>query len=73
MIDEDAPCCGGRGGCHVLLGAADRGGHPGRAGLNKGGIAQIAAVSCASVSHCGAGGFNVDNSGRLQAFVVSET
>ena len=46
---------------------------PGTAGLNKGGNAQIAAVSCASVSHCGAGGFYVDNSGRLQAFVVSET
>ncbi len=46
---------------------------PGTAGLNKGGSAQIAAVSCASVSHCGAGGFYVDNSGRLQAFVVSET
>jgi cytochrome c551/c552 len=46
---------------------------PGTAGLNKGGSAQIAAVSCASVSHCGAGGFYQDNSGRLQAFVVSET
>jgi len=45
---------------------------PGTADLNKGG-AQIAAVSCASVSHCGAGGFYVDNSGRLEAFVVSET
>jgi cytochrome c551/c552 len=46
---------------------------PGTAVLNKGGSAQIAAVSCASVSHCGAGGFYLDNSGRLQAFVVSET
>jgi hypothetical protein len=46
---------------------------PGTAGLNKGGSTQIAAVSCASVSHCGAGGFYVDNSGRRQAFVVSET
>jgi len=46
---------------------------PGTAGLNKGGSALIAAVSCASVSHCGAGGFYVDNSGRLQGFVVSET
>jgi hypothetical protein len=46
---------------------------PGTAGLNQGGGADIASVSCASAGNCSAGGFYVDGSGNHQAFVVSET
>ena len=44
---------------------------PGTAALNTGGIAQTAAVSCASAGNCSAGG---DYTGsHVQAFVVNET
>ena len=45
---------------------------PGSASLNKGGIAQVTSVSCASAGNCAAGGFYEDNSPHAQAFVVSE-
>jgi uncharacterized protein YunC (DUF1805 family) len=44
---------------------------PGTATLNKGGNAQVQAVSCASVGNCSAGGYYTDGSGRQQVFVVS--
>ena len=43
---------------------------PGTAALNKGGNAQVNAVSCASAGNCSACGFYVNNG--YQAFVVSE-
>jgi hypothetical protein len=45
---------------------------PGTATLNKGGNANISAVSCGSAGNCGAGGYYTDGSGGTQAFVVSE-
>src|SRR5258708_6245523 len=47
---------------------------PGLGFLNKGGNARVSSVSCASPGNCAAGGdYTSDASGRLQAFVVSET
>ena len=46
---------------------------PGTAALNRGGVAGINSVSCASAGNCSAGGFYVDNSGNSQVFVVGET
>jgi hypothetical protein len=40
--------------------------------LNKGGFAQVAALSCASAGNCGAGGLYLDGSGHYQVFVASE-
>jgi hypothetical protein len=47
---------------------------PGTAALNKGGVAQITSVSCASAGNCSAGGsyLGAGVSGNQQAFVVSE-
>ena len=44
---------------------------PGTAALNTGGIAQTAAVSCASAGNCSAGGDYIGS--HVQAFVVNET
>jgi hypothetical protein len=46
---------------------------PGTAALNRGGYAQFGSVSCAAAGNCSAGGSYADRSGRLQAFVVSQT
>src|SRR5216683_3131817 len=47
---------------------------PGLGFLNKGGNADVSSVSCAGSGNCAAGGdYTSDASGRLQAFVVSET
>jgi hypothetical protein len=46
---------------------------PGTAALNKGGLATVNSVSCASAGNCAAGGQYTDNSGYHQAFVASET
>jgi hypothetical protein len=46
---------------------------PGTAALNTGGRASVGSVSCAPTSNCSAGGNYTDSSGRLQAFVVSQT
>ena len=46
---------------------------PGTAALNAGYEAGIVSVSCASAGNCSAGGYYLDGSGLLQAFVVSET
>jgi hypothetical protein len=46
---------------------------PGIAALNRGGVAGIASVSCGSAGECSAGGPYKDSSGRVQAFVVSQT
>jgi hypothetical protein len=45
---------------------------PGTSALNKGGRANIYAVSCASAGNCSAGGYYTDRSGHAQAFVVSQ-
>ena len=45
---------------------------PGSAALNAGGNALVNSVSCASAGNCGAGGYYVDGSSHMQAFVVSE-
>jgi hypothetical protein len=46
---------------------------PGTAALNKGGVAGIASVSCASAGNCSAGGHYTDTSyPHSQAFVVSQ-
>jgi hypothetical protein len=45
---------------------------PGTAALNKGGVAEISSVSCASAGNCSAGGFYADASPHIQAFVVGE-
>jgi Peptidase A4 family len=45
---------------------------PGTAALNKGGNAVVNSVSCASAGNCSAGGYYVDGSGYIQAFVVSQ-
>jgi hypothetical protein len=44
---------------------------PGLGALNKGGKAQVTAVSCGSAGNCAAGGDYTDASGHLQAFVAS--
>jgi hypothetical protein len=48
---------------------------PGSAALNKGGLAVVHSVSCASAGNCSAGGSYGDVAGKyhLQAFVVNET
>ncbi len=38
-----------------------------------GSIAGVESVSCRSAGNCGAGGLYTDGSGRIQAFVVSQT
>jgi hypothetical protein len=45
---------------------------PGLATLNKGGVAVINAVSCASAGTCSAGGVYTEVSGHEQGFVVNE-
>jgi hypothetical protein len=45
---------------------------PGTAALNAHGDASIIAVSCASAGNCSAGGYYMDASSGLQAFVVNE-
>jgi hypothetical protein len=45
---------------------------PGTGALNKGGIARINSVSCASAGNCSAGGNYTDGSGHQQAFVAGE-
>jgi hypothetical protein len=45
---------------------------PGTASLNKGGLAQVNSVSCASAGNCSAGGFYKNGSLQQQAFVVSK-
>src|SRR6185437_252719 len=45
---------------------------PGVGALNKGGFAQVSALSCASAGNCGAGGIYEDGSGHFQVFVVTE-
>jgi hypothetical protein len=44
---------------------------PGTASLNVGGLAIVAAVSCAAPGSCTAGGFYTDGSGNGQAFVAT--
>jgi hypothetical protein len=46
---------------------------PGIAALNKGGIAFLDSVSCASAGNCGTGGYYLDRSGHQQVFAVGET
>ena len=46
---------------------------PGTAALNKGGVAGVSSVSCASAGNCAAGGGYTDGSRHFQAFVASET
>ena len=46
---------------------------PGTATLNSGGDATLNAVSCAAAENCTAGGFYIDGSAHVQAFVVNET
>jgi hypothetical protein len=45
---------------------------PGIAGLNAGGYAAVASVSCASAGNCSAGGTYTDSSKHVQAFIVNE-
>ncbi len=45
---------------------------PGTAALNKGGLAEIASVSCARAGNCSAGGTYLDASKHHQAFVAGE-
>jgi hypothetical protein len=45
---------------------------PGSIGLNLGGFAAAASVSCASAGNCSAGGTYTDSSKRNQAFIVNE-
>jgi hypothetical protein len=46
---------------------------PGSGVLNKGGMAQVTSVSCASAGDCAAGGIYLDRSLGQQGFVVSRT
>lgn len=46
---------------------------PGTAALNRGGDAQVAAMSCGSPGKCGVGGYYTGKNGYMQAFVVSES
>jgi hypothetical protein len=55
---------------HGIWGAAEE--IPGMPALNKGGQAQVNAVSCASAGNCSAVGFYKDSSGHGQAFVVNQ-
>ena len=45
---------------------------PGIAGLNAGGFASVASVSCASAGNCSAGGTYTDSAKHVQAFIVNE-
>jgi hypothetical protein len=45
---------------------------PGIVGLNRGGFAVVASVSCASAGNCSAGGTYTDGSKHEQAFIVNE-
>ena len=45
---------------------------PGIVGLNPGGFAVVASVSCASAGNCSAGGTYTDGSKHAQAFIVNE-
>jgi hypothetical protein len=45
---------------------------PGIVGLNPGGFAVVASVSCASAGSCSAGGTYTDGSKHAQAFIVNE-
>jgi len=45
---------------------------PGTAALNRGALAEITSVSCASAGNCSAGGSYKDGSGGFQSFVVSQ-
>src|SRR5262249_43100973 len=45
---------------------------PGTAALNKGGLADIPAVSCARAGACSAGGSYLDAASKFQAFVAGE-
>src|SRR5579871_6905926 len=45
---------------------------PGTAGLNQGGYAGVASLSCTSAGTCAAGGFYRDGANNVQAFVVAE-
>ena len=45
---------------------------PGIVGLNPGGFAVVASVSCASAGNCSAGGTYTDGSKHVQAFIVNE-
>jgi hypothetical protein len=45
---------------------------PGTVGLNPGGFAVVASVSCASAGNCSAGGIYTDGSKHVQAFIVNE-
>jgi hypothetical protein len=44
---------------------------PGTAGLNQGGSAGVAPVSCSSAGNCSAGGYYTDSSSEVQVFVVN--
>jgi hypothetical protein len=46
---------------------------PGTAALDKGGVARVFSVSCASAGQCSAGGIYTDRAGVQQAFVVTES
>jgi hypothetical protein len=46
---------------------------PGTAALNRGNVAAITSVACASAGQCSAGGTYTDDIGGQQVFVVSET
>jgi D-alanine-D-alanine ligase-like ATP-grasp enzyme len=46
---------------------------PGTAALNKGGNAVVASLSCASASHCSAGGYYRQAKSAQQAFVVNKS
>ena len=45
---------------------------PGLAGLNRGGMARVYSISCATATSCAAGGRYLDHAGHRQAFVVNE-
>ncbi len=45
---------------------------PGTGALNKGRVAGVGSVSCASAGNCAAGGSYIDGSGDQQVFVASE-
>jgi hypothetical protein len=47
-------------------------GVPGLTALNKGGLAEVFSVSCASAGSCAAGGYYSDRHGNLQGFVAVE-
>ena len=46
---------------------------PGTSALNKGVVAGVYSVSCASAGHCAVGGAYEDGSANTQAFVASQT